>query len=154
MKTARTREEWLEIGVAMLGWAALLFFAACVLAYVVQYARISMGPETASGVVEEKSAEVNRGEDLMDRFTLRYSFTAASGLGYSGEANVGKSFYAQVGLGDRLGIEYAADDPGNNRVRGELDPEVVFILVMVGLSASLFAFGGVWRLARHLMTRG
>lgn len=55
------------MGVAILGWAVLLFFAVLFLAYLVQYARISMAPQSAFGVVQEKTAEEDRGEGLVDR---------------------------------------------------------------------------------------
>lgn len=139
------------MGVATLGWAVLLFFAVLFLAYLVQYARISMAPQSAFGVVQEKTAEEDRGEGLVDRWVLRYSFTAASGLDYQGRAGVSRSFYNRVELGDRLEVEYAADDPGNNRLRGELDPDVVVILLLIVLGGCLFGFAAVRLLVQRVV---
>jgi hypothetical protein len=150
---SRTTKKSFAVGVAILGWAVLLFFAVLLLANLVQYARISMNPQSALGVVQEKTAEEDRGEGLSDRWVLGYSFTAASGLDYQGRAGVGRSFYYSVEVKDQLEVEYAADDPGNNRLRGELDPDVVVTLLLIVLDACLFVLAALRLLVQRVVRR-
>jgi uncharacterized protein DUF3592 len=153
IRTPRTNPQGLARGAAILGWALLILFAVLVVAHLVQYARISMSPQSAFGVVREKTAEEDRGEGLVDQWVLRYSFTAASGLVYQGRAGVSRTFYNGVDLGDRVEVEYAEDDPGNNRLSGEVDPDFVAILALMALNACLFAFAGVREVVRRVARR-
>lgn len=150
METPQTKTSSFALGVAILGWAVLLFFAVLFLAHLVQYARISVSPQNAFGVVQEKTAEEDRGEGLVDRWVLGYSFTATSGLDYQGRASVSRSFYYSTDLGDRLEVEYAADDPGNNRLRGELDQDILAILILIVLGVCLCGLALVRLLVRRV----
>ncbi len=50
--------------------------------------------------------------------------------------------YKKVVVGDGVLIEYAADGPGNNRVKGEFDPLAIEFLGMIVFGAGLFWYVG------------
>jgi hypothetical protein len=113
MKTARTRKQWLADGVALLGLACVLI----AVAVVVRDQRISANGNTAVGTVHEKHLFKGGSEDP-DTYDLRYSFTAGAQGEFRGSASVEFSTYSKTRVGDTLTIEYASDDPGNNRIAG------------------------------------
>jgi hypothetical protein len=45
-------------------------------------------------------------------------------------------------VGDRIEIQYAADDPANNRVPGEFDPLILELLVLAVMSLGFFVYLG------------
>ncbi|HVD31382.1 MAG TPA: DUF3592 domain-containing protein [Methylomirabilota bacterium] len=95
-----------------------------VVAMVVQTCRITANPETATAVVESKKV-IDGGEDP-DTFQLSYNFEATSGGQYRGRASVSQRIYDRTSLGDQLAVQYAADDPGNNRIISETgDPDLM-----------------------------
>jgi len=101
-----------------------LALAVIVVATVVQTSRIMANPETAIGVVESKHV-INGGEDP-DTYQLRYSFAATSGGPHRGSASVTQRIYERTSVGDPVTVQYAADDPDNNRVISETgDPDVL-----------------------------
>jgi hypothetical protein len=126
---ASTGGRWLDLLAIMHGALALL-----IVAMVVQTCRITANPETATGVVESK--RVLDGGDDPDIFQLRYSFQGASGGQFRGSASVTQEIYDRTSVGDPFAVQYAADDPSNNRVISETgDPEVVkyFLYGIAGL---------------------
>src|SRR5437773_5489905 len=89
---------------------------------VVQTCRIVANPATATGIVESKKV-INGGDDP-DTLELRYSFASTSGREYGGRARVAENVYKRTSVGDRVTVQYAADDPANNRVVSETgDPD-------------------------------
>ena len=101
-----------------------LALAVIVVAVVIQTSRIMANPETAIGAVESKQV-INGGEDP-DTFQLRYSFAATSGGPHRGSASVTQRIYERTSVGDPVTVQYAADDPDNNRVISETgDPDVL-----------------------------
>jgi len=95
-----------------------------VVAMAVQTCRITANPAAAIGVVESKRV-ISGGEDP-DTFQLRYSFVATSGGQHRGSASVSQTVYDRTSVGAPVTIQYAADDPDNNRVISETgDPDAV-----------------------------
>ena len=91
-------------------------------AMLVQTCRIMANPATATGVVESKKV-INGGEDP-DTYQLSYSFETSRAT-YRGSASVSTTIYDHTPVGTALTVQYAADDPGNNRVLSETgDPDV------------------------------
>ena len=136
-KTSRTRIQWLTD----LGAVVSLLFVLVYVVLFVQYQRISLNLANAEGVVREKVFTKGDGENS-PRYLLRYTFTAADGEAYRGQAAVTSEFFANVAVGNPLQIEYAADDPANNRVRGQFDPDALQYAVVTVIGAALFvAFG-------------
>src|SRR5205809_152724 len=114
MKTTRTGQQWLaDIG-AILVLAGVL----ALVGMVVQTCRIMASPATATGVVESKRMIEGKGENS-DQYHLRYSFSVISGSTYHGEAEVSAKIYDRTSVGDPIEVQYASDDPGNNRVIGD-----------------------------------
>ena len=137
MKTPRTRKQWLgDVGALV----SLLFVAIFVIAFV-QDKRISMNPARAGGMLGEKVFIKGDGENS-PRYLLRYTFTAANGNAYSGQVAVAVDFYSDIAVGDAVEIEYAADDPANNRVRGQTDPDALLYLGLTIFGAGLFIYLG------------
>jgi hypothetical protein len=110
--------RWLD-ALAIVHLAVALIFSVMV----VQTCRIMANPATAIGVVESKKV-INGGEDP-DTYQLSYSFAATSGVTYRGRASVSTKIYDKTSVGDPVTVQYAADDPDNNRVVSETgDPDV------------------------------
>jgi Protein of unknown function (DUF3592) len=126
---ASTGGRWLDLLAIMHGALTVLLVA-----MVVQTCRIMANPETATAVVESKRV-FDGGEDP-DTFQLRYSFQGARGGQYRGSASVTQEIYDRTSVGDPFSVQYAADDPSNNRVISETgDPEVLknFLYGIAGL---------------------
>lgn len=87
-------------------------------------------------MLREKVFIEGGGEDS-PRYLLRYTFTSA-GDAYRGQAAVTSEFFGDVAVGSPLEIEYAADDPANNRVRGQFDPDAFLYAVVTVTGAALF----------------
>ena len=116
-KTGRTRQQWTADAAAVL----ILVLPASFGWFVVRDQQISAKPETAVAVITEKRFHEGGSEDP-DTYSVRYSFRDASGREVRGGDTVGKRLYEKVQVGDGIEIQYAADDPSNNRVPGEFDP--------------------------------
>ena len=111
-----------------------LALAVIVVGMVVQTCRIMASPERAFGVVESKQ-RIDGGEDP-DTYQLRYLFAATAGGQHRGTASVSPKIYDRTSVGDSVTVQYAADDPDNNRLISETgDPEVL-----------KFAFYGIYGL--------
>jgi hypothetical protein len=113
VKTGWTRKQWLADGVALVGLASVLL----AVAVVVRDQRISANGSTAVGTVTEKQMFKGGSEDP-DTYDLRYSFSAGAQGEFRGTASVEFSTYSKAKAGDTLTIEYASDDPSNNRIAG------------------------------------
>jgi hypothetical protein len=119
-RASRTGKQWLVDVGALFLLAMLLLFVGMV----VQTCRIMANPATATGVVESKRI-IEGGSENPTEYSLRYTF-AAFGDAYRGTAGVSGDIYDRTAVGAPIEVQYAADDPGNNRVIGETgDPEVV-----------------------------
>jgi Protein of unknown function (DUF3592) len=113
MKTGRNRKQWLADGIAVLGLAGALF----AVALVVRDVRLSTSAQTTVGTVTEKHL-IEGGSEDPDTYSLRYSFVSAAGGEFRGSDSVEFSTYSKAKIGNRMNIEYAADDPENNRIAG------------------------------------
>ena len=133
----RTGKQWLADAGAVF---SLLFVLIYVVAFV-QYQRISMNPARAEGTLGEKVFIKGDGENS-PRYLLRYRFTARTGDQYQGQAAVTDDFFQTASVGSQLEIEYAADDPGNNRVRGQFDPDALLYAALAVMGAALFVYLG------------
>jgi hypothetical protein len=83
---------------------------------------------------------IDGGEDP-DTFQLSYNFAATSGGQYRGNASVSEQIYGRTSPGDRVMVQYAADDPGNNRVISDTgDPDALRFVVygIAGLGVFLY----------------
>jgi uncharacterized protein DUF3592 len=118
-----------------------LAFAVILAVMLVQTCRIMANPETATGVVESK--RVRSGGEDPDTLELRYSFLAASGRRYDGAASVSQKVYERTSVADSVTVQYAADDPGNNRVSSDTgDPDVLrWVLYGIGGLGVFLYFG-------------
>jgi len=105
----RSGNRWLDV-LALLQLAFVLIVAGML----VQTCRIMAKPETAAGVVESKKV-VEGDSENPDVFDLRYSFEATRAT-YRGSASVSREIYDRTSVGDPVTVQYAADDPGNNRL--------------------------------------
>ena len=126
-----------------------LMLAMILAAMLVQTCRIMANPATATGVVESKKV-IDGGEDP-DTHQLSYSFATSRGT-YHGKASVSTKIYDESPLGATLTVQYAADDPGNNRVISETgDPDVVrYVLYgIAGLVVFLFLGPRRWLALRN-----
>ena len=136
MKTTRTGKQWLaDIG-AIFVLAGLL----ALVGVVVQTCRIMANPATATGVVESKRMIEGKGESS-DEYHLRYSFSVISGGTYHGAAGVSAEIYERTSVGDAIEVQYASDDPGNNRVIGDTGNPLA---VESALAAVTFLVMFVW----------
>jgi hypothetical protein len=133
MKTARNRKQWLADGMAILGLGSVLFAAALV----VRDLALSANAQTAVGTVTEKHLSEGGSEDP-DTYYLTYSFGAAAGGEFRGSDSVEQSTYSKAKVGERLNIEYAADDPKNNRIAGNSG------LARWWAPFEIFVTGGAW----------
>ncbi|MEK6225392.1 MAG: DUF3592 domain-containing protein [Chloroflexota bacterium] len=137
-RASRTGKQWLvDIGALFLLAMVLLFVG-----LVVQTCRIMANPATATGVVESKRI-IEGGSENPTEYRLRYSFTARSGGAYGGTAGVSGDIYERTAVGAPIEVQYAADDPGNNRVISETgDPEVVESVIAAVTLLGMFVFFG------------
>ena len=113
INTTRTGKQWLADGVALFGLAGVLL----AVAIVVRDQRISANGDTAVGTVYEKHLFKGGSEDP-DTYDLRYSFSAGAQGEFRGSGSVEFSTYSKAKVGDTMTIEYASDDPSNNRIAG------------------------------------
>ena len=134
MKNGRTRQQWTADVAAIL----ILVLPAFVGWFVVRDQQISAKPVTAIAVITEKTF-IKGGDETPDSYSLRYRFRASSGEEFRSERGVGKRLYDRVQMGDGIEIQYAADDPSNNRVPGEFDP--ILLLAAVYGVMGLLCFG-------------
>jgi len=137
MKPGRTQKQWLADLTAVLCLTLGIFLAS----FFVPAARIWTNGATTTGVVYEKIFTEGKGENV-DRFLLRYTFAVASGEGYRGQDLVAGTLYRKVAVGGAVVIEYAADDPTDNRVRGDFDPFAVEFGGLIVLVLGLFWYVG------------
>ena len=137
MKTAPTRKQWLvDVGALFLLVMLLLFVG-----MVVQTCRIMANPATATGVVESKRIIEGDSENPTE-YRIRYTFPAFDNR-YSGTAGVNGDIYDRTAVGAPIEIQYAADDPGNNRVISETgDPEVVESVIAAVTALGMFVWLG------------
>jgi hypothetical protein len=122
---------------------AVMHFALTVIvvAMVVQTCRIMANPETAVGAVESKRV-INGGEDP-DTFQLGYSFAAMSGSPRYGRASVTQKIYDRTSVGDAVTVQYAVDDPDNNRILSETgDPDVLRYVFYAIAGLGVFVYFG------------
>jgi len=143
MKPGRTQKQWLADVTAVLCLALGVFLGS----FFVPAARIWTNGATATGVVDEKIFTAAKGEDV-DRYVLRYSFAVASGEGYRGQDMVTGTLYKKVAVGGPVVIEYAADDPTDNRVRGDFDPLAIEFAGLIVVGLGLFWYIGPRRWLR------
>ena len=137
MKAGRTPKQWLADVTAVLSLILTIFVGS----FFVPAARIWTNGATATGVVDEKIFTEGKGENL-DRYLLGYTFTTASGGAYRGRAWVTGTLYKKVAVGGGVVIEYAADDPANNRARDDFDPLAFEFVGMIGLGVGVFWYVG------------
>jgi cytochrome c oxidase assembly protein Cox11 len=127
---------------AILSLAIGLFLVALV---AVPMYRIASNPELTTGTVTDKYM-IDGGSEGPDSFTVRYSFKTSSGREYSGSVGVDQRNYERASPGNTLEVQYAADDPSNNRAAraGVVSVHVEAAAVVVMM---LFFFGylGPWR---------
>lgn len=136
MKTGRTPKQKLADATAVLSLILPIFFGS----YFVQAARIWTNGASTSGVVSEKIFIEGKGDNA-DRYLVRYMFTVPHGA-YRGQTGVTGYLYKKLELGGPVEIEYAADDPGNNRVKGDYDPLILEFFGMIFLGLALFWYIG------------
>jgi hypothetical protein len=137
--------RWLD-ALAIMHLALTVIFAGML----VQTCRLTANPDTAIGVVDSK--RVKSGGDDPDTLELRYSFEATSGHRYGGAASVSQKIYDRTAVGDSVTVQYAADDPGNNRVISETgDPDVGRFVVygIAGLGVFLYIGPRRWLALRR-----
>ena len=145
MKTGRTPKQKLADATAVLSLILPIFFGS----YFVQAGRIWTDGATATGVVRELTFIEAKGEEV-DRYYVRYTFTLPHGS-YRGQTGVTGYLYKTLVLGGPVEIEYAADDPRNNRVKRDFDPLIFEFVGMIALGLGLFWYIGprrwlrVWR---------
>ena len=134
-KSGRTWWQWTVDAAAIV----VLVLPALFLWLVIRDQQISAKPETAVGVITEKTFHDGGSEDP-DTYSVRYSFKDSSGQEFRGGDTVGKRLYDKVRVGDGIEIQYAAGDPSNNRVPGEFDPILLEVaaLAVLGLGASWY----------------
>jgi len=121
---------------------AILHLAVAVIigSALVQTCRIMANPATATGVVESKKM-INGGEDP-DTYQLSYSFATSAGTHY-GRASVSTKIYDRTSVGEPVTVQYAADDPGNNRLVSETgDPDVGRFVGYASVGLVVFLFFG------------
>ena len=134
---ARTRSQW---GLDAVAFAHLVLVLIMV-GMLVQTFRIMANAEITTGVVESK--RVIKGGEEPDTLELRYTFRAASGVNYRGSASVTQEIYERTSVGAKVEVQYAADDPGNNRVISETGtPRNVEFAVMTVLASGVFLYFG------------
>jgi uncharacterized protein DUF3592 len=119
-----------------------LAFALIVAGMLVQTCRIMANPETAIGIVESK--KMTRGDsENPDVFDLRYTFEATVGATYHGTASVTKEIYDETSVGDTVTVQYADDDPGNNRLISETgDPRNFEFAALAIMGFFVFVYFG------------
>jgi hypothetical protein len=142
MKTGRTPKQKLADATAILSLILPIFFGS----FFVQTARIWIDGATATGVVRELIFIEGKGENP-DRNLVRYTFTVPGGA-YRGQSAVTGKLYKTLAVGGQVEIEYAADDPGNNRVKGDFDPLAIEFLGMIVFGLGLFWYIGPRRWLR------
>ena len=132
MKTGRTTKQKLADATAILSLILPIFFGS----YFVQAARIWTNPANTTGMVREKIFIEGKGEEA-DRYLVRYTFTVPHGS-YRGQTGVTGYLYKTLVVDGPVEIEYAADDPGNNRVKGDFDPLMIEFVGMIAFGLGLF----------------
>lgn len=144
-ETGRTRQQWTADAAAILVLVLPAFFGW----FVVRDQQISAKPERAIAMITEKQFHEG-GSETPDSYSLRYRFRAASGEEFRSGAGVGKRLYDSVQVGDGIEIQYAADDPTNNRVPGEFNPVILEVLGLAVMGLYLFGYLGPRRWLRTL----
>jgi uncharacterized integral membrane protein len=137
MNTGRTRQQWTADAAAILILVLPAFFGW----FVVRDQQISAKPGKAIAVITEKRFFEGDSESP-DSYHLGYRFRAASGEEFRSGAGIGKRLYDKVQVGDGIEIQYAADDPSNNRVPGEFNPVILEVLGLAVMGLIFFWYLG------------
>jgi uncharacterized protein DUF3592 len=146
MKTRRRARQWFVDGSAILiGLAALV----PVLWVHAEDERLSANGQITTGVVQSKQ-RIDGGGESPTTYHLRYSFEDGSGRERAGSAGVEESMYERVSVGDRLPIQYLADQPQTSRIFGAFNPGIVEALALTALGLMYFLFLGPQRWLREL----
>jgi hypothetical protein len=143
--TTRTQQQRIADAAAVLSLVLPAFF----LWFVVRDQQISAKPETAIAVITEKRFDEG-GSEEPDSYDVRYPFRAASGEEFRSGASVTQRLYDKVQPGDGIEIQYAADDPSNNRVPGEFNPIILEVLGLAVMGLYFFGYLGPRRWVRTL----
>jgi hypothetical protein len=133
MKKPRTLRQWLVDAGAILCAAVVVVLAVGT----VRDLRLWQNPETSIAVVIDK--RVSNGAEGGTFYQVRYSFTPSSGRQFLGEANLRHELYDETSLGDRIQIQYAADEPGRSRAINEVRDPVGSFIAVATWTASFFA---------------
>ncbi len=86
-------------------------------------------------------------------FILKYTFPDAAGRQHEGEARVSQDQWRRANPGDPLDVEYAANNPGDNRAVGESAEGLWVIWLLLGIGA-LFGSLGIVFLGYALVQSG
>jgi uncharacterized protein DUF3592 len=143
----RTRQQW----TADVGAIVCLALLTAFVVMVVQTGRIMANPAYVTGVVESKRVTEGNSESP-EECRVQYSFSVTAGGTYRGTAGVSRKIYDRTSVGDPIEIQYAADDPGNNRVIGATgDPQVLESAVAAITVLVMFVWLGPrrWLALRH-----